>query len=123
MNKKIALKVLKYIASLGFAVGILYLLFKNQDPVALVKEIQKVDWKWVVLSMIFGGLAYVSRGLRWIVLIDALGYKSSKLNSISAVSVGYFTNMFIPRAGEISRCTALNQVDRVPVDKLFGTTI
>jgi len=123
MNKKIALKVLKYIASLGFAVGILYLLFKNQDPVALVKEIQKVDWKWVVLSMIFGGLAYVSRGLRWIVLIDALGYKSSKLNSISAVSVGYFTNMFIPRAGEISRCTALNQVDRVPVDKLFGTIL
>ena len=123
MNKKIALKVLKYIASLGFAVGILYLLFKNQDPVALVEEIQKVDWKWVVLSMIFGGLAYVSRGLRWIVLIDALGYKSSKLNSISAVSVGYFTNMFIPRAGEISRCTALNQVDRIPVDKLFGTIL
>ena len=123
MNKKIALKVLKYIASLGFAVGILYLLFKNQDPVALVEEIQKVDWKWVVLSMIFGGLAYISRGLRWIVLIDALGYKSSKLNSISAVSVGYFTNMFIPRAGEISRCTALSQVDRVPVDKLFGTIL
>ena len=123
MNKKIALKVLKYIASLGFAVGILYLLFKNQDPVALVEEIQKVDWKWVVLSMIFGGLAYISRGLRWIVLIDALGYKSSKLNSISAVSVGYFTNMFIPRAGEISRCTALNQVDRIPVDKLFGTIL
>jgi len=123
VNKKIALKVLKYIASLGFAVGILYLLFKNQDPVALVEEIQKVDWKWVVLSMIFGGLAYISRGLRWIVLIDALGYKSSKLNSISAVSVGYFTNMFIPRAGEISRCTALNQVDRIPVDKLFGTIL
>ena len=89
----------------------------------MVEEIQKVDWKWVVLSMIFGGLAYISRGLRWIVLIDALGYTSSKLNSISAVSVGYFTNMFIPRAGEISRCTALNQVDRIPVDKLFGTIL
>jgi len=123
MNKKIALKVLKYIASLGFAVGILYLLFKNQDPVALVEKIQKVDWKWVVLSMIFGGLAYTSRGLRWIVLIDALGYKSSKLNAVAAVSVGYFTNMFIPRAGEISRCTALNQVEKVPVDKLFGTIL
>ena len=123
MNKKVLLKVLKYIASLGLAFGILYLLFKNQDPVRLVEEIQKVDGKWVVLSMIFGGWAYVSRGLRWIVLIDALGYKSSKLNSISAVSVGYFTNMFIPRAGEISRCTALNQVEKIPVDKLFGTIL
>jgi len=123
MNKKVLLKVLKYIASLGLAFGILYLLFKNQDPVRLVEEIQKVDGKWVVLSMIFGGWAYVSRGLRWIVLIDALGYKSSKWNSISAVSVGYFTNMFIPRAGEISRCTVLNQTDKIPVDKLFGTIL
>ena len=123
MNKKTLLKILKYIASLGFAFGILYLLFKNQDPVALVEEIQKVDGKWVVLSMVFGGWAYVSRGLRWIVLIDALGYKSSKLNAVAAVSVGYFTNMFIPRAGEISRCTALNQVEKVPVDKLFGTIL
>ena len=123
MNKKVILKVLKYIASLGLAFGILYLLFKNQDPVRLVEEIQKVDGKWVVLSMIFGGWAYISRGLRWIVLIDALGYKSSKLHSIAAVSVGYFTNMFIPRAGEISRCTALNQTDKIPVDKLFGTIL
>jgi len=114
---------LKYITSLGFAIGILYLLFKNQDPVQLVEEIQKVDGKWVVLSMVFGGWAYVSRGLRWIVLIDALGYSSTKLNSVAAVSVGYFTNMFIPRAGEISRCTALNQIEKVPVNKLFGTIL
>ena len=31
--------------------------------------------------------------------------------------------MFIPRAGEISRCTALNQTDKIPVDKLFGTIL
>lgn len=123
MNKKTILKILKYITSLGFAIGILYLLFKNQDPVQLVEEIQKVDGKWVVLSMVFGGWAYVSRGLRWIVLIDALGYSSTKLNSVAAVSVGYFTNMFIPRAGEISRCTALNQIEKVPVNKLFGTIL
>jgi uncharacterized protein (TIRG00374 family) len=123
MNKKPILKILKYIASLGFAFGIIYLLFKNQDPIKLVEEIRKVDSKWVALSMIFGGWAYVSRGLRWIVLIDALGYTSTKLNSVAAVSVGYFTNMFIPRAGEISRCTSLNQTEEIPVDKLFGTII
>ena len=123
MNKQNIFKILKYIASLAFAFGIIYLLFKNQDPVQLINEIQKVDGKWVFLSMLFGGWAYVSRGLRWIVLIDALGYNSTKVNSISAVSVGYFTNMFIPRAGEISRCTALNQVEKIPVDKLFGTIL
>ena len=73
--------------------------------------------------MIFGGWSIVNRGLRWIVLIDALGYKSSKWNSVSAVAFSYFTNLFIPRAGEISRCTVLNQVEKIPVDKLFGTII
>ena len=122
-NKNIPLVILKYIASLSFAGLIIYILFRNQDPVALVEKILEVEFGWVILSMIFGGWAYVNRGIRWIVLIDALGYKSSKINSVSAVSVGYFTNMFIPRAGEISRCTALNKVEKIPVDKLFGTIL
>ena len=122
-NKNILLVILKYIASLSFAGLIIYLLFRNQDPVALIEKISEVEFGWVILSMIFGGWAYVNRGLRWIVLIDALGYQSSKINSVSAVSVGYFTNMFIPRAGEISRCTALNRVEKIPVDKLFGTIL
>ena len=122
-NKNILLVILKYIASLSFAGLIIYLLFRNQDPVALIEKISEVEFGWVILSMIFGGWAYINRGLRWIVLIDALGYQSSKMNSVSAVSVGYFTNMFIPRAGEISRCTALNRVEKIPVDKLFGTIL
>ena len=123
MNKKLLLKTLKYIASLSLAIGITYLLFKNQDPVQLVKEIQKVNGSWIFLSMVFGAWAYVNRGLRWLILIDTLGHTSTKLNSIASVSVGYFTNLLIPRAGEISRCTSLNQVEKIPVDKLFGTIL
>ena len=123
MNKKIFLTGLKYLASLAFAFIIIYFLFKNQDPVKLIQEIQKVDIKWVFLSMVFGGWAIVNRGLRWIVLIDALGYKSSKSNAVAAVSILYFTNLFIPRGGEITRCTSLNQAEKIPVDKLFGTIL
>ena len=122
-KKNITLVILKYIASLSFAGLIIYFLFRNQDPAALIEKISEVEIGWVFLSIICGGWAYINRGMRWIVLIDALGYKSSKLNSISAVSVGYFTNLFIPRAGEISRCTALNRAEKIPVDKLFGTIL
>ena len=122
-GKNITLVILKYIASLSFAGLIIYFLFRNQDPAALIEKISEVEIGWVFLSIICGGWAYINRGMRWIVLIDALGYKSSKLNSISSVSVGYFTNLFIPRAGEITRCTALNRVEKIPVDKLFGTIL
>ena len=123
MNKSSIVKILKYILSLIFAFGIIYLLFKNQDPIQLIEEIKRVNIEWVVLSMIFGGWAIVNRGLRWIVLIDALGYKSSKSNAIGAVAILYFTNLFIPRGGEITRCTSMNQVEKIPIEKLFGTII
>jgi hypothetical protein len=122
-KNSLLLNILKYSISFAFAFVIIYALFQHQNPVKLFEEIQKVEMSWVILSMIFGACAYVSRGLRWLLLIDALGYKSSKINSIASVSIGYFTNLFIPRAGEISRCTALSQTERVPVNKLFGTIL
>ena len=122
-NNGIALKFVKYILSFLFAFFIIYLLFRNQDPVELFREISEVKIGWVMLSMVFGAWSYIIRGLRWIVLIEALGYKSSKKNSIISVSVGYFTNLFIPRAGELSRCTTLNQTEDIPINKLFGTIL
>ena len=122
-TKKMIYKSIKYILSTFFAFIILYFLFRNQDPIKLISEIKKVDIIWVLLSMLFGAWAYVSRGLRWIILLRAMGYNSSKLNSIASVSIGYFTNLFIPRAGEISRCTSLNQIEKIPVNKLFGTIL
>ena len=43
MNNKLALNIFKYIASFALAGGLIYVLFKNQDPVKLIEEIQKVD--------------------------------------------------------------------------------
>lgn len=123
MNAKYILTILKYPISIGFAFGILYFLFKNQDPIQLIEEIKKVNIQWVILSMIFGGWAIINRGLRWIVLIEALGYRSSKSNAVASVAILYFTNLFLPRAGEITRCTSLNQVEKIPLDKLFGTIL
>jgi len=121
-HKKLTINLFKIVFSFAFMFLILYYFFgKNSE--SLQRDLLKVDYKYVILSIIFGGWAYVNRGLRWIVLIDALGYKSSKINSVSAVSIGYLTNLFIPRAGEISRCTSLKKSEDIPVDKLFGTIL
>ena len=121
-EKKRNSHILKIIFSLAFMLIIIYYFIVGMAD-SVIRDLQLVEYKFLILSFIFGAWAYINRGSRWIVLIDALGYKSSKLNSVAAVSVGYFTNLFIPRAGEISRCTALNQVEKVPVDKLFGTIL
>ena len=102
---------------------LLFLAFNNQNPQELIEQLKTVDYLWVWFSMLFGFLAFVSRGLRWVILLQNLGYQAKPLNSIYAVSIGYFTNLAIPRAGEVTRCTSLSQSEKIPVNKLFGTII
>ena len=44
------------------------------------------------ISMFFGFIAIVSRGLRWVILLQNLSFSVNKLNSVYAVAIGYFTN-------------------------------
>ena len=117
------LKALKYILFLLISSVLMYLAFKDQNISDIISKLSTVKYEWLIISILFGALAFASRGLRWIYLINALGYKASKKNSINSVAVGYLTNILIPRAGEISRCTSLQQVEKIPFDKLFGTII
>ncbi len=116
-------KWIKYILFFGIGVLLLFLAFNNQNPQELIEQLKTVDYLWVWFSMLFGFLAFVSRGLRWVILLQNLGYQVKPLNSIYAVSIGYFTNLAIPRAGEVTRCTSLSQSEKIPVNKLFGTII
>ncbi len=70
-----------------------------------------------------GYMAIIARGLRWSNLLEPMGYNPKKWNNIHAVSLSYFVSLAIPRSGELVRCTAINQVEDIPVDKLFGTVI
>ena len=122
-NNQLILRILKYSLSSIFLFGVIYYIFLKEDPQQLINTVLKADFYLVLLSMIFGIIALLNRGLRWIILIESLGYNSSKMNSVAAVSSGYLINMLLPRAGEVTRCTALNQLDGIPVDKLFGTVL
>lgn len=97
--------------------------FKNTEWDKIVDDFKNAKYEYVILSMIMGFLAFVSRGIRWTYLLEPIGYKVNKWRSIHAISMGYFMNALIPRAGEVARCTTLNQTDKVPVDRLFGTVI
>lgn len=89
----------------------------------LAEDMRKAKIPGIVLSVIFGYLAIVSRGLRWTLMLDPLGHHPGKWRSIHAVAFAYFANIFVPRSGELARCVALNQTDDIPVDRLFGTVI
>ena len=116
-------KTIKYLLFICISSVLMFFAFKDQNLAEIVSKLKNIEYSWLLLSMGFGAIAIISRGIRWIYLIKALGYNSSIKNSVNSVAVGYLTNILIPRAGEISRCTSLQQVEKIPFDKLFGTII
>ena len=122
MNSRLK-SILKYVLFLGIGGILFYLAFRNTEFEKLISDFQKANYWYVLASMVMGFLAFVSRGIRWTLLLEPLGKKPGTWNSIHSISIGYFSNLLVPRAGELARCTALNRVDRIPVNRLFGTVI
>ena len=117
------LSALKYLFFLGIGVAILYAVFKDKDLEKMLADIQNAEYKWLVFSMVFGYAAYLFRGLRWLLLLEAMNYKTTANNATQAIAAGYFANLIFPRAGEVVRCTSLYKVTGIPVNKLFGTIL
>ena len=81
------------------------------------------DYFWVCLSAVFGLLAYWFRAVRWNILLEPMGYRSSVKNAFWSISFGYLMNLTIPRSGELARATALYKVEKIPVENSFGTIV
>ena len=123
MTGKLLFKVLKNLAFLFVGLVLLYLAFKGQDLEKLILDLKEANYFYVILSVLFGVGAYLSRAKRWLILLEPMGYSPKFSNSLYSIVIGYFANLAIPRIGEITRCTTMNQAEKIPVDKLFGTVI
>lgn len=111
------------IISLAFAGFFLWLALKGLDFKVIQKSLAKANYFWVLFAGVFGILAYWFRAVRWNLMLEPMGHSISNSNSLWSISFGYLMNLTIPRSGEVARATALYGVEKVPVDKSFGTII
>lgn len=101
----------------------MWLAFRGLEFEKIKGYFSKANYLWVAAAAFFGILAYWFRAVRWNLLFEPLGYKISNSNSFWTISFGYLMNLTIPRSGELARATALYGVEKVPVEKSFGTII
>jgi hypothetical protein len=104
-------------------VTLLYFAFKGANIPRMWDALKNAEYSWVILTMVLGFLTFISRGYRWLILLETMGYGSKVANSVNAVTIGYLVNLALPRLGEFTRCTALNRVEKIPIGKLFGTIL
>ena len=123
-KKNNALKtVLTIVISIAVAVFFMWLAFRGLQFSEIKGYFAKANYWWVAAAAVFGIMAYWFRAIRWNLLFEPMGYQISNSNSFWSIAFGYLMNLTIPRSGEVARATALYGVEKVPVDKSFGTII
>jgi glycosyltransferase 2 family protein len=121
--RKGILQTVKFIAFLAVGVVLLMLAFSNVNFSRLGADLKEADYSWLLLSILFGFIAYLARARRWILLIHPLGFRPSLKNAFYSLMTGYLANLALPRIGEITRCVALGKKEKIPVDQLIGTVV
>ncbi|MEO0060124.1 MAG: hypothetical protein RLZZ312_1771 [Bacteroidota bacterium] len=97
--------------------------FKSSEKQQMISFFVNADYKYIFLSLILAIVGYVLRAYRWKYTLEQIDCKPNfKLNFV-AVSIGYFVNLSVPRAGEVSRALILKKYQNQPFDKVFGTII
>lgn len=122
MNFKIK-KSLKITIPLLFGGALVWYLFTIIPPETLLEYFKNANYWWIALGLFFGILSHLSRAYRWKFMLEPLGYKPRFINSALAVLIGYFVNLAIPRAGEVSRATVMTNYEGIPFEKGFGTIV
>jgi glycosyltransferase 2 family protein len=114
-------KILYSLLFLIIGITIFWFVYRGFEIKKLKAALEDIRYEWVIISICLGLLSHFFRALRWRMLINTMNYKPGITNLFLSVIVLYFTNLIIPRGGEVSRCMVISKYEGVPVMKLFGT--
>ncbi len=103
---------------------VLYWIYRDFD-FSRVQDVllNQIGWTWMWISLVFGILSHVLRGLRWKQTLEPLGEKPKALDCVDAIFVSYAANLVLPRVGELARCAILKKYDGVSFPKSVGTVV
>ncbi len=124
--KKALLTIVQYIVFLGLGIWIIYHMLHqltDQQTTELVNAMKSIN-AWYLIPICFVGfLSHFFRALRWRYLLETVDMYPTVTNTTFAVFIGYITNLAVPRAGEVAKCTVLAKYEKLPAHKIIGTIV
>ena len=114
MKKKI-IAILKYLFFLGIGIFLMWWQLSKMTPAEKIQfrdSLQHARYFLLLPLVIIALLSHLSRAMRWKIMIRQMNYHPSTANTFYATLCGYFANTFIPRGGEILRCTLLARYEK-----------
>jgi glycosyltransferase 2 family protein len=138
--KKTLVAVLKYALFVGVGGAILAWLYNSQNTAfqnqlqlegqtpyplwqKLWNDFKSVNLLWIGATLFAFSISNWSRAVRWNALIETFGDKPTTRNSFFAVNLSYFTNLWMSRAGEVVRASALAKAEGISMSRVMGTVV
>lgn len=121
MNSKTVNKILKTSLSLVLGLVILWVLYRKTDVGELWEITKSANFGFILISLLFGLIGNIFRGLRWELLINSLGYYPKRMSIVYATLGNYAVNFLLPRAGDVWRCGVVSRYDKIPFSKVLET--
>ncbi len=118
MHKK---KILSSVIFFLIGIFLFWLVYRDFNVAEVIITLKDIGCEWVLISIVFGLTSHYIRALRWKMLITTMDHNPRTLNLFLSVIILYFTNLIIPRGGEISRCAIVSKYEGIPFVKLLGT--
>lgn len=124
--------VLQFFLFLSIGVLILYLLYNKLSASfegegtlidSIIEDFLSVKVFWIVVVCILFMVSNWMRAIRWIQLLEPLGYKPKVINALGSVMIAYLANLALPRIGEVVRAGTLSKYEKIPVSEVFGTVV
>jgi conserved hypothetical protein len=89
----------------------------------LVQDFGTVNWWWILAVLLAFTVSNIFRALRWQMLLEPMGYHVRFSNSLLTILLGYLSNLFLPRMGEVVRAGSLARYEKLPLEKVMGTLV
>ena len=89
-----------------------------------MSALKETSMFWIGISIIISIIGMWLRAWRWKLLIEA--GKDIQIPTVRVfwgLLIGYLTNLVLPRAGELIRCSIIKKTDGIPVGNLLGTVL
>lgn len=117
-------KALKIIIPLSVGIYLAWYFFnKIEDKQKIYSVFSNANYVIIFISVALSWFSHYTRALRFNLLAKPMGYRVNTWNSYHAVMIGYFMNLLLPRAGELSRAAFLSRYEKMSFEKAFGTIL
>lgn len=122
--KEIFNKFLKYVILPSIAVLFIYLTFRDKDLSELIEVLKRTNYVYAIAGALIGtiGGSYI-RALRWKYFLEPIKKDISISPLFNTVLIGYFLNIILGRAGDVTRPVLLAKKEEISRASVFGTII